>query len=165
VYIPSNDIAYEIHPLKNGTSESMAVDGSSDTKIFKWDVPADEVWYLDSITLALLHSDTMAHTVFGSMGSALTNGLRAVVKKLGNETIVRNLKTNFDLLKSFRSGVTVGSNANGFLNENDYFCGSLVFPDPIKLRGRDDDLVKIAVRDDLTTVTALCAEIMVRKYL
>jgi len=144
----------------------MTVDGSAGgggNKIFKWDVPSGEEHWLETIQFFILDTGVMGHTVFGSLASALTNGLRLVVKKKGNETVIKDIKTNIDVLNAFPKDNRVGNNANGFLDENDYFYGALRFNIPERLVGDDGDLVKIVVRDDCQLIGAMCSECMTFK--
>jgi len=155
-----------LEALKTAAGASaMNVDGSSSSKIFKWDVPATEDWFLKEIRFFILDPGVMLHNEFGSLGLVLSTGLKMVVKRKAVENNVTEMFDNTDLLMTFPDKIVVGNNANAFLNENDYFFGALVFDEPTKMKGPDGDLVKIVVRDDLRLIETMRAQVKVKRYL
>ena len=57
----------------------------------------------------------------------------------------------------------VGSSSTAFLDEEDYYAGSIIFKNPIKLSNIDGDLIKIIIKDDLTGIDAMCSQVLVWK--
>ena len=146
------DAQYKLENLTNGDSKSMNVDGSSESVTFKYAIPDGEIWWLDKIDIFLLDEGTMGHAVFGSLGAALTNGVKMRIKKHGDDYVVKDIHDNVDLMMAFNQNKMVGCTDNGFLNENDYYTGTMLFDPAIRLFGADGDLVKIVVEDDLTGI-------------
>jgi len=159
-----NKIIYELVDLENAGSNAMNVDGTSPNISFKYIPAAGEVRYLDSIIFFLLDPGTMAHNVFGALGSALTTGLKIKVKVGGTEYTNKDIVDNVDVLMAFPNVVNTGQSATAFLNEEDYFFGSWLFSKPLKLEGDDGDLVKIIIRDDLTGISRMRSQALIYRY-
>ncbi len=164
-YLPDMDQPYELLYLENSGNKEMNVDGSSVNKIYKQAVPTDTTWMLEGIHIFMLDPGLMSHNVFGSFGAALTNGLSIVVKKKGSDFKIKDIMDNTDLYMSFPSNQNVGNSGTGFLDEEDYFYGTLNFQNPLRLAQSDGDLVKIIIKDDLTAIQRLRATILVRKVI
>ena len=160
--IPNFDWEYKIQALKNGSSEDMNVDGSQANVSFKWEVPSNEIWFVDEIQIFLLDAGVMSHGSFGAI-SALTNGLNVIIKKNGSEFSLRSIKTNLELLMSFPFPQQAGSSGTGFINDEDYYFGSFDFKFPIRLIGSNGDLIKYIVRDNLTSIDVLKGQAILRR--
>ncbi len=158
--IRGSDWQYSIEPLKNSGSEDMNVDGSVSNVTFKYTVPSNETWYLESIKLFLLDSGTMSYSNFGSIAT-LTNGLKIQINKNTNDYTIRDVTCNMHILEAFPHNVITGSNTGAFLESNDYFCGSMQFKEDIRLT--DGDKVKIVVKDDLTAIDVLRSQIIIKR--
>ena len=154
-------VSYELKDLKNAGSVDMNVDGSTNNVVFKFSPNAGQVWYLEKIMIFILDGGTMSFDKFGSLTSALTNGCAIKIKSNGIEYTTRNIKTNVDLLLAFPDQRMVGSSSTAFLDEDDYYAGSIIFKNPIKLADVDNDLVKIVIKDNLTGIDAMHAQILV----
>jgi hypothetical protein len=161
--IGNGDIVYELKSLENGGSREMAVDGTTPVT-FKFQASGTELWWLWGVHFFLLDSGVMAHNTFGSLGAALTNGLRLKIDTIA-DVIVKDLVDNVDILMAFNKDKLVGSTNTGFLNNDDYFFGAMTFPQPILMRGNNDDKVKILIQDDLSTVDRIRCSTVVSRVL
>lgn len=164
-YLPDMDQPYELLYLEDSGNKEMNVDGSSVNKVYKQAVPTNEIWMLEGIHIFMLDPGLMAHNVFGSLGSVLTNGLSIVVKKKESDFKIKDIMDNTDLYMAFPSNQNVGNSGTGFLDEEDYFYGTLHFQNPLRLAQSDGDLVKMIVKDDLTAIQRLRATILIRKVI
>lgn len=148
---------YALEYLEYSSSKEMNVDGSGTPVIFSHDIPEGEKWFLECVTFFIIDPGTMAYNVFGGLGAALTNGIDIRITKCGTNYDIRSIKDNSDILMTFNHNINTGSTATAFLNEEDYFCGSLDFREPMKLCGDESDGVKIRIRDDLTGIQRIRA--------
>jgi len=162
-FVPNKDWEYKIADLENSGSTDFTVDGSVENVTFKWSPGDGEVWTIESITLFLLDPGTMTDSVFGALGSALTNGLTMKIKRDSTDNLVRVMKDNSCVLMSFGHDVIVGNSATGFLESNDYFKGSFIPKSEMRLVGDTSDNVKIIVKDDLTGIQRLRATAIVKR--
>jgi hypothetical protein len=160
--IDNNDITYILADLENAGSKDMAVDGSISNVTFSYSVPASEDQYLYAIDLFLLDDGIMSHNKFGSIAE-LTTGISIKVKTNFEDTVIRDMKNNVDILMSFTENKIVGNSTASFLNEDDYFLGTLRFPIPIRLNGDTSDKVKIIIKDDLTGLDVFRAQARLKK--
>jgi hypothetical protein len=161
------DKAFRLEYLLNSEASNMNVDGSSDNKTFKYEIPAGECWFLKCASVFLLDDGTMAHNSFGSIAE-LTNGLDFIIRKDGADFKIKEIKNNLDLMFSFPRNTMVGNSGTGFLNEDDYFFGARTFDDDeshMMLCGDDGDKIKIVVKDDLTAIEVLKASVTLWKAL
>lgn len=156
---------WKLVDLDYSGSIEMKVDGSTGgggSKTFKWQPGTNEVWYLKEVLIFILDDGVMSYNVFGSLGTALTTGLKFVIKKAGTDSQVRNIKDNSDLLITFNDKIQTGNTSTAFLEEDDYFRGSFVIPeDGIELSDENSDVVKMIVRDDLTGIDRLRSQILI----
>ena len=150
--VPNYDVEYKMCNLEKTGSPDMTVDGSSVEQVFSCTVSGNEMWYLESVVILVLDNGSMDYDKFGSTGSALINGCSFVVDKAGTDYIVRDIKTNTDILMAFPFSQNAGNNVTGFLSSNDYYSGSIVFKNNIRLCGADSDSVKVVIKDDLSGV-------------
>lgn len=155
--IKSRNVEYKLASLENGGSREMNVDGSSVIKNFDHAIAGGEVWFLEQITFFLLDSGTMSNNVFGALSGALTNGLGFGVKKSGTNFIVKEIFDNVDVYMSFPFNINIGSVSTGFLNEEDYFCGSFDFKNDLRLIGDDGDLVRFSIKDNCSSIQRMRA--------
>ena len=146
------DVEYEYVKLENGGSDSMNVDGSGTPVVFEYE--SSGINYLERLQLFLLDPGTMSHSSFGAIGT-LSSGITYGYTKNGSETVIDTIKSNICLIMNFSDNVNVGNTATGFLNEEDYFFGSVIFPEPIFLA--DEDTIQFTVNDDLTGISVLKA--------
>ena len=146
------DIKYQYVKMLNGSSSDMNVDGSETPVVFKY--TSSDLVYLERVQLFLLDSGTMTSSSFGSI-SALSNGLSYGYTKNSTQYTIDTIKTNLCVMMNFSDNMNNGTTSTGFLNEEDYFFGSVIFPEPILLRS--DDTIEFTVNDDLTGIDALKA--------
>jgi len=149
---------YEWAYLENSGSKEMNVEGSVEATItFKWEPPEGEMWNLERLFFFLLDDGDMMHNKFAALESKLTNGLKLVMRVNCCDSKVTDVVDNTDLLMLFPIDRNIGNGSAGFLNEDDYYAGSLVFGEGIQMEGRseDSDLVKMVVKDDLREVTRM----------
>lgn len=150
--IPNDDITYILPDLENSGNPEMNVDGTIN-KIYKYQPPSDEIWLLDRVTLFILDSGDMNNANFGSI-AALTNGIRLRINT-SEDFIIRNIKDNVDILMAFSHNHLTGSTNTGFLSEEDYYLGSLIFPQKIRIDGSQNHNIKVVIRDDLRGIGRL----------
>ena len=160
------DYGKEIIELKLAGSNAMNVNGSVESKVFKFQPGAGERYELQGICLFILDPGDMTHNVFGSLLNSLADGLDFTVKKKV-ETKLRNIRDNTDILMTFGQQVMTGDSGTAFLNERDYFKGSFLWEQdeyPI-LDGDFGDLVKCSVGDDLRDILSLRVSVLLRKII
>lgn len=120
-----------------------------------------EIWFVEYITLLMVHTGNMDFGVFASLGSPLTNGLLLLEKIENTEKIYTTLMDNVDVAQCFFGGIAnnIGGTANdpGFLNNVDVVSGRMDFKANVVLDGNDGDLLTFRNRDDLTTLGFLGA--------
>lgn len=150
------DVEYLSVKMKNGSNDDMNVDGSITPVLFKYDITGSE-WYLDRITFFLYDPGIMSNTVLGSLLSGLTNGIEYGYSKDGSENIIDAIKTNTEMLMNFTTDIHSGQTVTGFLNEEDYFIGSIVFNQRIILRSDTPDYIFFRINDDLTSIGSIKA--------
>lgn len=123
---------------------------------FYWQPGAGEVWRLQSVSFLIYDSGaSMDSTEFGGI-AGLTNGLQMQLRSKGSELEYVNIKNNLDIQMCFGSSVSgsrSGEESAGWLDEDDWFYGSIVFNGRVKLDGNESDFVKFRVRDSLSGVT------------
>lgn len=161
--VTQHDWEYKLEPLKDGASKEMNVDGTSPNKTYKYAVSDGEIWYIEKVTIFLLDPGTMANNVFGSLAAPLTNGVKFSINKFGTDFKVKDLCDNVDMFMAFSSGQITGTTTTGFLNEEDYFSGSIQFKEDIRLIGEKDDVIKMVIRDDLTQIQRLRCSVLLKR--
>jgi hypothetical protein len=145
--IPSDPAAFVLEYLENGGSENMRVDGSSTPVAFeKGPTVTDEVWSIRELLLTFTADDFSFDGLSFGPNTAMTNGFKIEIIKDSVATEVFNVKQNEDFLRV--PGRTPLVNNTG---PKDVLGASLSF-DGLILYEADGDVVRVTVRDDLTSV-------------
>jgi hypothetical protein len=147
--IPSSPPIYACNRLRNGGSDSMAVNGSVTPVNFDWAPASGETWYIETIGLFLQDNGTTLPTNFGSISGGLTNGVDVIIRSNGVEYTFTNLKTNIDLAMCFRDNYYVPG-TSGLFESADIVCSETLFKQPVKLSEATGDFVRFRIRDNLT---------------
>jgi len=167
--IPNYDNRVVLFNLKDGETINMKVDGSITPKEFKFAPPAGEIWIIEGLRIFLLDGGVMAHNVFGGLAAALDVGFTVEIKKSqyegGIESVISSIKDNVDLLTAFSTNISTGNSTSAFLNDDDWFMGTLKFGSPIRLCGDEGDLIKIVIKDDLTGITRFESTVMAWEFM
>lgn len=143
--------------LLNGGSKLMSVNGSVTPQVFKAAPPADQIWFVEWVSMTMADDGDMDLDVFGSLLAPLTNGVELGVKIDGVDYINTKFKDNADILDCFFGGSAV-STANpaadpGFGNTPDMVSGRCELTGYYtKLDGSKGDEIKMIVNDDLTGI-------------
>lgn len=154
--VPSDNVMYISKQMLNGASALMNVNGSVTPQNFLYTVPADTVYYLESISIIISDTGTPTAAKFGDL-VALTNGVRLQIKSSGTTYDVYNFKTNGELTMFFNN-VFIPPTA-GWLNDTDLLVGTVKFEKPIKLNGANSDFVQFTIRDNLTGLNTFISNI------
>ena len=154
--VPSDNVMYISQALVNGASRLMNVNGSVTPQNFLYTVPADTVYYLESISIIISETGTPTAAKFGDL-AALTDGVRLQIKSSGTTYDVYNFKTNGELTMFFNN-VFIPPTA-GWLNDTDLLVGTVKFEKPIKLNGASSDFVQFTIRDNLTGLNTFISNI------
>ena len=154
--VPSDNVMYISQALVNGASRLMNVNGSVTPQNFLYTVPADTVYYLESMSIIISDTGTPTAAKFGDL-AALTNGVRLQIKSSGTTYDVYNFKTNGELTMFFNN-VFIPPTA-GWLNDTDLLVGTVKFEKPIKLNGASSDFVQFTIRDNLTGLNTFISNI------
>jgi len=165
--MPGMRNSYALEPLElaSGSREMNVLGTLGSPKIFKYTCTGTDIFIIKRITLFILDPGTMSNDKFGALGAALTNGLKIVVKQEdGSDTKIKDIFDNVDIFMAFANQISTGETATGFLDEEDYFSGSMDFPDDdFRIKGKSADLVKIIVQDDLTAIQRLRCSVLLKK--
>lgn len=149
---PAKNVVYKDVKLKNGSNDSMDINGSSTPQNFDFAPGAGEVWYVEKMCIFLDDPGSMDRNDFGSInGGGLNNGVQILIRTKGTEYEHANLQDNMDINFSFSKTVgTYGEYNGGFWNEEDVYTGECYFTNPIKLDGDQSDYVRFRIRDNIT---------------
>jgi hypothetical protein len=145
--IPPVGIWVKSNHFLNGSSEDMNIDGSVTPQVFKFQPPAGEIWYAQSITIGLDDVGNLDPDDYGAIAGPLTSGTQVFTFTNEVETEIVNLQKNTDIALSFNFGVGT-FNPGGFLDSTKVFVAKMPFPISIKLT--ENDSIGFRVRDDLT---------------
>lgn len=149
---PAGVIVYKAGMLLNGSSGAQNVNGSGTPVDFDFTPGSGETWYLESLGFLIVDGTTPDPNEYGSLGSALTNGLQILMRVNGTEYEFTNIQINAHLTTLFtQSGSPLTS--LGWLNDADSFFGGLNFQQPIRLTNSTGDYVRFRVRDNLTGIS------------
>lgn len=145
--IPSNPSLIIANKLLNTGSSNLLVDGSSSSKIFKYEADASKDIKLTELRLVLVAcSLDFIGTHFGAI-STLTNGVRIEVKSNGIITTLATLKLNEDFL-SFHSTGAIFINESG---PKDVIAAGYLLGGAVVLKAGTDDYLGIVIQDNLTS--------------
>lgn len=146
-----------IENLKDSTSKSLNVDGSSANKTYSYSPSSGSV-AIEGIICLFNDSGTVSFNKFGST-TALTNGLVISVTINAVTTILTTIKDNADFATRFErthfgssASDTLGSPV-GFGESYDAFVGFWKFSRPILLTGSES--IQVVVKDNLTSISTL----------
>jgi hypothetical protein len=154
---PPDFVTIQDH-LKNAGSKLMNVNGTLAVPIkFTLAPTAGLTYFVESLSLFLVDIGTMDYGDFGSIAGALANGLLVSVKSKGTIYPICNIVDNIDLTLFFKADpVTgVGGASTGFLNDGDYFVGTVDFNNPIIIQNSTADEIYAEVRDSLSALDHL----------
>jgi hypothetical protein len=145
--IPSDPSAFILQFLENGGSENLRVDGSVTPVAFeKGPTVTDEVWSIRELLLTFTADDFSFDGLSFGPNNALTNGFKIEIVKDSVATEVFNVMQNEDFLRV--PGRTPLINNTG---PKDVLGAALSF-DGLVLNEADGDVVRVTIRDDLTSV-------------
>ena len=131
--------------LKNGSNDSMRVDGSSTPVYYDFLADATDDILLFELRLTMTSPDwTLGDDHFGSTGP-LSNGLLIEITSNGYTTELSNLKVNEDWFLIPFAIMTIE-----IAGPKDYVQAALNFGGVIRLVGGSSDKIRITVRDDLS---------------
>lgn len=134
--------------LKNGANESLVINGATTPQLYSYaPTTANDVWYLYGLSIFIQDNGTPDPDEFGSLGSALTNGLLIQARSKGAVYDISNCKTNMCLGLAFTEHQMIPP--AGWYNNSDSFTGEMLFKEPIKLQQSTGDYVRATVRDNL----------------
>lgn len=158
--IPGRDVVYNIARLEDsGGSEDMVVDGSVTPVDFDYAPATDEIDYVESLMFMIDDNGNVPPNKYGSIATALTNGVQVLIQTMGTEYEIANMLTNADVSHTFvRSGFSAGG---GWLASTNLYFGELQFFVPMALDETQGDYVRIKVRDDLSKLSFQYAHVKV----
>jgi len=149
-------IEHQSTHLLNVASEDMTVDGSSTAVVFEAGPASGIEWHVVRIAFNIEDTGTQTMSTFGAV-AALTNGW--LVEHVIDTTArtVHNIHNNADLFSfgsttGFHAGLTGASVTTGY-------TGNYHFEPHITLDGTDSDIIRATVRDDLTGLIFLDAQV------
>lgn len=149
--VPASNIIYKCVRLLNGSSESLAVNGSVTPVNFDFTPASGETWYIETIGFFLQDNGTTSPTNFGSISGGLTNGVDVIIKSKGVEYTFTNLKTNIDLAMCFRDNYFVPGTA-GLFETNDIAISETILRNPVVLQNSTSDFIRFRIQDNLTSL-------------
>lgn len=143
--VPPNPASIKNAFVKNGTNESLLVDGSGTPVEFTYLADATYDTSLQEISFVMAsNSITFGSNYFGATGGPLTNGLLVQVVSGGNTGTVAVLKRNEDFVTYASPG--------GFgwvVSSKDMMYANYLIGGGLKLKAGTSDKVSITVRDDI----------------
>lgn len=146
--------------LKNGGSFEANVDGSSTPVDFTAGPGAGKVWYVTRLAFSILDNGSMSNGSFGVLSALGDPGLEFFIKRNSVEHRIVRVRDNFELSSEFTSDSFSPSGGAGFMNEDDFFKGDMIFPSFVKLDGDNGDQVIMRVNDDLTAIDRMASRII-----
>lgn len=135
--------------LADGSTTSMAVDGSSTPAIYENGPGAGVKWFVYELQFLISDLKVDQRDRFGDISGGLTNGLLCESELNSTDRTIFNLQNNSDIAVAFDYEFSSKSDA-ALANEDALFVGNLKFQNVIVLNGDNSDKIKTTVRDDLT---------------
>ena len=136
--------------VKNGSNESLLVDGSTTPVEFTYDADATHDVSIQEMGFVLAsNSIAFGNGNFGAIGGPLTNGLLVQITSNGNTGTVSNLTRN-ECFVHF-------SSPGGFqwvVSSKDMMSSTYLIGGGLKLKAGTSDNVKVTVRDDIAAAGA-----------
>lgn len=145
------DVIYSIDYVKNGSSQSLPVNGSSVPVQFTY-TPSD-LRFVESLNFFIHDSGTADPEDYGSITGPLANGLLIEIKSFGTIYTLCNIQTNADIVSFFSDSPMAPSSGSQFLNNSDSYAGTINFRRPITINPTFGDFVRVTVRDNLSGVS------------
>lgn len=143
--VSSNPESIKNEFVKNGSNESLLVDGSSTPVVFTYDADATQDISLQEIKFIVAsNSITFGTGYFGATSGPLSNGLLVEIIAGGNTGTVANLSRNEDFVTFASPG--------GFtwvVSSKDMMSATYVLGGALTLVGGTSDKVRLTVRDDI----------------
>ena len=156
--VPDIRHVHQFEYLENGGSNDMTVNGNVTPVSYEAGPPLGQIWWITSLSLFIQDPGTSADTVFGSLGSALGDGVliewTTTAAGVGAGIQYANLQDNTDIVMTFGSETYAMANNNGFMNSNDSFFGFVKFHPPLRLVG-NTEILRATVRDNLNQIANL----------
>lgn len=156
VIIPSASIVHSDDYCTNAGSKPMNVNGSVTPVNFDYSPASGQTRYVDAIGILISDTSSPDFGEFGSLGSALTNGIQLKIRTNGTEYTMANIQDNTDISFHF-SGQFDGFTATNlsWLNEVDFYLGFMTFRNALTLKNSTSDYIRFTVRDNLTAIDQL----------
>lgn len=148
--VPPNPESIVNSFAKNGTSESLLVNGSVTSVVFSYNADSAHDISLQEIQLVMsANSITFGTSNFGAVSGPLTNGLLVEIISEGNTGTLGNLVQN----ESFVHWASPG----GFqwvVSSKDMMSASYSLGGGLRLKAGTADKVRVTVRDNLTSAAS-----------
>jgi len=142
--------------LLDGSTQSLAVDGSVTPAVYSF-VNGDSFnWYITELRVVLWDGAIKTLTSFGDL-TGLTNGLLFEWDIDGVDYEIANPINNKELLASFRENYNDGNTGNNFAAEQAVVSLYLRFKEPVCLENGDE--IRATVRDNLTGLDDLLVRV------
>lgn len=155
--VSSNPESIKNEFVKNGSNESLLVDGSVTPVVFTYDADASQNISLQEIKFIMSsNSITFGTDYFGATSGPLPNGLLVEIIASGNTGTVANLYKN-ECFVAF-------SSPGGFtwvVSSKDMMSATYVLGGALTLIAGTSDKVRVTVRDDIDAA-ALCFQCLVK---
>lgn len=149
--------------LLNGSSSSMAVNGSSTTVDFENGPPAGQIWFITHICIFITDAGTLDVGDFGGIAGSLTNGVQIIQEISSTEYELANMVNNHELSRSFSehpfTPVATGGEGgeDGWFDTIKVFMGTKFLNPVVKLTGDNSDKIICRIRDNLTGLNEFTA--------
>lgn len=161
--IPSREFKY-ITPrfLDASGNRNMGVDASGGDIDFIIGPPANEIWFVEFVTLFIADPGDMSFNNFGSIAPlAVDNSFLFLENIDESEEIICSIRDNLDIEQCFFGSKprsqSAGGTDNGFLDDPDIGSGQMGFQANVVLDGSTNDELIFRVRANLSTVLHLAS--------
>lgn len=145
--IPANPAKLIVEFLKNGGSENMLVNGAGTPVVFSYSPPAGKVVAIQEMLVVFTADDFSFDGASFGPNSILTNGIKLEVTITSVTTEIFNIKQNEDFIR-IPGRIPLVNNTG----PKDLLGVSFQFGGLVKLSQAAGDLIKLTVRDNLTSV-------------
>lgn len=155
---------YYVIGLRNGTSETMTVNGSGTPVNFDY-APTSGTWYVESLQMFMQASGTPDPGDFGAIAGGITNGVELRIRSAGTEYLVTTLTNNMQLFGLFSNFPGLVPTTGGWWNSKDTYHGVCTFIKPIVLQFSTTDYIRMIVRDNLTSIDNFRVYVKLRRLI
>ena len=149
---PAGHVVHFSEIALNGGSGDLTVDGSSTPVEFTIGPGAGVTWYIFEFNIIIDDTGNANPDSYGAIASGLTNGLLIEQTIDSTDYEFDTIKTNAQLVQAFGAQAFRGT-ANAFLNSGNFYSGTRLLREPIRLDGTAGDEIKVTVQDDLSGLT------------